>query len=177
MQRTRTYLLVSLLLACTVGCQSGPRMQGFSQKQRMDYAISAAEFETLTFYTSTKVMVRAVGDAPDFDSTGTGVLIAPKGTAGKVVAAGPDWLRVTFGLGEGAYFKTDTSKANDSFWLATEVEGTETLLMLKDPKAGKTLHIEGITYDVTAGSAAYLLVDLDIWEEFVATRTHVPGVQ
>ena len=174
MCKTETYLCSSLLLACVAGCQAGIKDQSFTHQHRIDYAISAAEFEDLEFTISAEVIVRAIGEVPEFDSSGSGVIIAPKGTGGTVVAVGSDWLRVTFGLGEGSYFKTDPSKDYDNYWLATEVAGEEGLFMLKNLDEAVLLH-DGITYDVVRGSAAYLRVDVDSWKDFVATRTHVPG--
>jgi hypothetical protein len=174
MRKTLSPSLGFILLACGTACQSGIKDQSFTHNSRVDYAISDEEFKSIDFTISAEVMAHAVGEVPEYDRSGSGVVIAPKGTNGSVVAVGPDWLRVTFGLGGGAFFKTDTTKAFDNYWLATEVEGEEGLFMLKDLPKG-VLHIEGSTYNVTRGSTAYLRVDVDSWRKFTATRTHAPG--
>ncbi len=176
MHRTSTLLLGSLLLTCATSCQAAVKEQSFPHNHRTDYAISDAELEMLEFHISTKVIVRALGEAPEFDSSGSGVIIAPKGTDGRVVAVGPDWLRVTFGLGDGTYFKTDTSKDYDNYWLATEVEGEDGVFILKD-RDDEVLLLDGIAYDVVLGGAAYLRVGSDSWKRLVSTRTHAPGGQ
>jgi hypothetical protein len=176
MYRTRIYLLGSLLVACAVGCQSTPKEKDFLHQYRLNYRVSDAELEELKFYISKRVLVQAIGEMPEFDSSGSGVIIAPMEVKGRIVGVGPDWLRITFGLGDGAYFKTDTSKPFDKYWLATEVAGTDGLVMLKDNDE-QDLMIDGITYNVVFGRDAFLMVDTKTWERFVATRTHVPGVQ
>ena len=172
----RNYLLGSLLVACVVGCRSISKEQTFLHQYRLNYRISDAEIEELEFYISRRVLVQAIDEVPEFDSSGSGVIIAPMGTKGRIVGVGPDWLRITFGLGDGAYFKTDISKPFDQYWLATEVAGTDGLVMLKDSDE-QALMIDGITYNVLFGRDAFLMVDTKTWEQFVAKRTHVPGVQ
>jgi hypothetical protein len=176
MNRTKTYLLGSLLVACAVGCQSTPKEKDFLHQYRLNYRVSDAELEVLKFYISERVFVQAIGEVPELDSSGSGVIIAPMGIGGRIVGVGPDWLRITFGLGDGAYFKTDISKPFDQYWLATEVAGTDGLVMLKDSDE-QALMIDGITYNVLFGRDAFLMVDPKTWEQFVAKRTHVPGVQ
>jgi hypothetical protein len=87
---------------------------------------------------------------------------------------GPDWLRVTFGLGDGVYFKTDTSQSYDQYWLATKVEGRDGLFELKD-HPDLDLEAEGKRYEILFGRDAFLLMSAKSWERFVATRTHAPG--
>ena len=86
----------------------------------------------------------------------------------------PDWLRVSFGLGDGVYFKTDASKTFDNYWLATEVEGEEGHVPFKD-RADKVFVHDGIKYDVIRGNTARLRLDSKSWTELVSKRTHVPG--
>jgi hypothetical protein len=173
-QRVGAWIVGSLLLVCAAGCGSTPPPKDFLHQFRLDYVLTDAEIEKLEFFISARVLVRAEGDTPVNDPTGSGVIIAPLGTRGKVVDVGPDWLRVTFGLGNGVFFKTDASKPFDQYWLATEVEGQDGLFELRE-HPDLDLWVEGTSYEVLFGRDAYLLMSAESWKRFVATRTHAPG--
>ena len=174
--KLNTLLLVSFV--SITGCKStGGDTTGFLHKgHRERYSIQDSELAGLPFYSSREVLAR--GPRPE-DGLGEEVLVVPRGTRGKLVRAGPDWLEVRFRReGPGVRFTVtgELGPAGDKYWLATEVEGQSGYHQLRSIPVKKLVR-DGRTYEIIDGAFAHLVVKEGELNKIINTgRRHFQGV-
>jgi hypothetical protein len=169
----RSLLALAVLTAIAAACAS-PK-QPFRQRwHREAYAIETDELKKVSFYISTEVLAQQVTEGGEVSADS--VILLPKGTAGVVLDAGPNWVRVSFEEGgSGAPFLASGKPGEDSFyWLATEVPGESGYTRLKDLREPILRQGEN-AYRVMYGAGAYLLIGTRELEGIIATRRHLEG--
>jgi hypothetical protein len=92
-----------------------------------------------------------------------------------VTAAGPHWLRVSFGSGPGALFLANPDLKPDSIYaLATESEAGGRPVRVKD-LADPIVTVGERRFRVIRGASASLLIDEDDLVRLIDARAHAPG--
>jgi hypothetical protein len=167
-------LLCAWLAVCVwLGC--APSTQFFHDREhRATFELQLEELRTVQFYASEEILAHEVGasgvlEGPDH------VLIVARGTRGAVTDAGPHWLRVSFGSGQGALFLANPDAQPDSIYLlATEAEAGGRPVRVKD-LAEPIVRVGERRFRVIRGSAASLLIDDDDLSRLIEARAHAPG--
>ena len=171
-QRRAALVLVATALLMA-GC--GPKAEFFLQRaHRTDFALSLEELKSAQFYISNEVLAHEIGTPAE--GTERGVYVVDRDTPGAVTAGGPDWLRVSFGSSSGAPFiaLTDDTGADSWYWLATEVDGKEGFVRVRD-EADKYVVVDGRKFRLAYGDEARLLIDKKDLERLMQRRARAPG--
>ena len=173
-------LLLALLALTAAACSSPSRtLNRFSSKEtfyhekhRENLLISDAELKGARFYLELEVLARPA----EFEKSPTGsVVIVPKGTVGKALEVGPNWLRVRFDNGApGLFFVAQPQPdggaygTDSPYWLAVQVDGEPQ--PIKD-QPNKQVHTRGTDWEVLYGWNARLLINRSDLDKFKKRRT------
>jgi hypothetical protein len=174
--RSRNVAALASILAfvsCSdIHLSGAPPEYRFMQRQhRETYGIEEADMARLQFFVSSRII------AQDLDTPGSeGLVLVPAGTPGRVIAAGPRWIRVQFQEGgPGVVFLANpTTYSDTSYFLATEADGADGYRQVKDVPDHVLRH-GGRRYRIVEGWNAELIVDGDKLKKLVESRRHVEG--
>jgi len=171
--RPAIYLI--LLVSLSLGACSTIETQSFLHKaHRGVYAFSAEDMERMQFYISREVLAHRI--TADGQTTADDVIVIPIKTRGKVLEAGPNWLRVSFNKGGTGSIFLASGKGEDSLYkFATETEGGKIRRLEELPD--KILLHEGNQYKIIHGVNAFLLIGQKDLKEIVAERSHLTGAK
>ena len=168
-------LLFGGLAVCVVGLGCAPSTQFFHNRaHRATFGLQVEELKTVQFYASNEILAHELGasgvlEGPDH------IFIVSRGTRGVVTDGGPDWLRVSFGPGEGALFLASADAQPDSIYmLATEGEAGGRPVRVKD-LPDPIVTVGGRRFRVVLGANASLLIDDDDLSRLIEHRSHAPG--
>ena len=111
--RPAIYLI--LLVSLAFGACSTVKTRSFLHKaHRGVYAFSPDDMQRMQFYTSREVLAHRIN--ADGQTTADDIIVIPIRTRGKVLEAGPNWLRVSFSKdGKGSIFLA-SGKGDDSLY-------------------------------------------------------------
>jgi hypothetical protein len=169
--RTRPRPLLALVLA--LAC--GPRAQLFMDREhRENFALQAAELEKVQFYVSEQIVAHELGVSGEPIGPGQ-VFVVEGGTAGVVTAAGPHWLRVSFGPGPGVFFVADPAVRPDALYLlgTQPPGGSPPVQLLQDGE--RLLYLGDRRFRVIYGATARLMIDDGDLEDLIRARPHIRG--
>lgn len=169
----RTAILLSLLVL--IGSSACASREAFlNVEHRRNYAITDAEIRQLQFFLSREILARDVSAGGLTDDPET-VLLVREGTRGAATEVGDNWIRVAFEAGgEGVVFLTDTTRADDGYWLATKVEGEQGYRKVIDLRE-RVVDARGRRFKIVRGADAFLLVNEGDIKKIIATRRHIKG--
>ena len=127
---------------------------------------------SLQFFTSARVLAQAEPGQANA-AIDNEVIIVPRGTPGVATNVAADRITVRFiEGGGGAVFLADTDETSGGYkryFLATQVEGSERLQMVKDVP-GHIVLIEGVRYEVEVGYAVFLQCETNQLQEMIDKR-------
>jgi hypothetical protein len=169
----RPLLVAFLSCMALLGCAT-PNELFLDRAHRANFSLQLDELKSAQFYVSEEILAREVGPSGDLEGPDH-VFVVPRGTRGVVTEAGPHWLRVSFGAGDGALFVANADAKTDSVYLlATDGEAGRAPVRVRD-LPDKVLSVGGRRFRVITGSGASLLIDDDDLSRLVGTRYHAPG--
>lgn len=166
--------LFAWLSVCVwLGC--APSTQFFHDREhRATLGLQVEELKTVQFYASEEILAHELGASGTLQGPDH-VYIVAQGTRGVVTDGGPDWLRVSFGPGEGALFLANPDAKPDSIYLlATEARPGERPVRVKD-LPDPIVTVGGRRFRVIHGAGASLLIDDDDLSRLIDARKHAPG--
>jgi hypothetical protein len=166
-------LAACLVLAAASACSTASQ-PFLDRAHRTNYELQPAELEKVQFYVSEKVLAHELGPTGELQGPDH-VFMVEAGTPGVVTAAGPHWLRVSFGPTEGALFVASPDARPDSnYFLATDGEAGAPPQRVRDLE-DKIVQIGARRFRVVYGAGARLLIDDGDLSDLIESRTHLKG--
>jgi hypothetical protein len=166
-------LFAWLGVCVALGCAHSP-LYFQDREHRATYDFQLEELKTVQFYTSQEILAHEIGPSGTLAGPDHVFIVSP-GTPGAVTAAGPHWLRVSFGSGPGALFLANPDLKPDSIYaLATESEAGGRPVRVKD-LADPIVTVGERRFRVIRGASASLLIDEDDLVRLIDARAHAPG--
>lgn len=173
MSVSRRLLAACLVLAATSACSTASQ-PFLDRAHRTNYELQAAELEKVQFYVSEDILAHELGANGELQGPDH-VLMIEAGTPGVATSAGPHWLRVSFGSGEGALFIASPDARPDSaYFLGNDAEAGAPPQRVRDLK-DKIVTVGPRRFRVIYGAAARLLIDDGDLSDLIESRTHLKG--
>ena len=156
-------LTLTLVTIASTGCDTiTPRSIFSHQFHRERYRLTDEEIKGLQFFASSQVLAQTESADVIETPTGGNVILVKRETPGVVTEVGPNWIRVSFKEGgSGMHFLSNAgSRAGGSsdYYIATTVEGSSELSMVKDVPGHIAIH-DGVRYKVVEGFNMMLSCD------------------
>ena len=172
---TRPIIYFILVFSLSLGACSTVKTYSFLHKaHRGVYAFSQDDMARMQFYISREVLAHRIN--ADGQTTASDVIVLPIKTRGKVLEAGPNWLRVAFGEKETGSVFLASGKGDDLLYkFATQTEDGQ-LRRLEDLPDKILIH-EGNRYKIIHGANAFLLIGQKDIKKIVAERSHLTGAK
>ena len=123
----------------------------------------------MRFYVSRNVLVHPPELDPNIHGGANGTLIIRREDEGTVIGVGPNWLRVSFGEGEGGIFVTEGTEEEQHYLLATTLPGEEGFEYTKDMEKPGVLY-KGLFCPIVYGADTELLVDVNDLRDMMSRR-------
>jgi len=167
------FLMAAPLAIVPAGCASYQPVIFSHKFHREKFRLTDAELKGLNFFASTDVLVQTETADMKATPTGSNVILVKQGTPGAVTEVGPNWLRVSFLVGgSGMPFLAQVgseSEGTTDYYLATTVEGSQGLTMVKDVPGHIAIH-EGVHYTIVEGYDAMLSCDWPELQKLIDAR-------
>jgi hypothetical protein len=168
-RRTVLFALLALFGAC-----AGARQPFLDRAHRANYALQPDELERVQFYLSDDILAHELGPSGALEGP-EHVIRVERGTRGAVTEAGPHWLRVAFGQGEGVLFLADPDGRPDSVYLlASDGDAGQPPRRVQDLD-DKVARVGARRFRVVYGASARLLIDEGDLSKLIEARPRVPG--
>jgi hypothetical protein len=166
---------IALLLALAAASACSTASQPFLDRaHRQNYDLQDAELEKVQFYVSENILAQELGPSGTLEGPDH-VFVIEAGTRGVATAAGPHWLRVSFGPEEGALFLADPDARPDSaYFLASDGEAGQPPRRVRD-QSDKIVRVGERRFRVVYGASARLLIDNGDLSRLIEARPHLGG--
>jgi hypothetical protein len=166
-------LSAGLVVCIWLGCAQSTQFF-HDRAHRATYDLQPQELRSVQFYASEEILAHEVGASGALEGPDHVYIVASR-TRGTVTDAGPHWLRVSFGPGEGVLFLAKPDARTDSIYmLATEGDSGGAAVRVKD-LADPIVTVGKRRFRVIRGVNASLLIDDGDLSRLIEARAHAPG--